>query len=123
MELGSQRTSHVLVDAFRKQIHYMSSANTWSSPFEGMNPIRQFKISQNSKIIDRFLGDELDRRFASTDQQETKPRRQSMLDVALDTYNSEICGLKSEASRGMDPEFRQSAIDQYDFQNRAKYID
>jgi hypothetical protein len=90
----------------------MSSANTWSSPFEGMNPFRQYTISQNSKIIDRFLGDELDRRFAKTDDKETKNRRQSMLDVALDTYNSEFRGMKKGVTATMDPEFRQSAIDQ-----------
>jgi hypothetical protein len=112
MELGSQRNSNILVDAFRKQIHFMSSANTWSSPFEGMNPFRQYAISQNSKIIDRFLGDELDRRFAKTGEKEIKSRRQSMLDVALDTYNYEFRGLKAGGIATMDPEFRQSAIDQ-----------
>jgi hypothetical protein len=112
MELGSQRNSNILVDAFRKQINFMSSANTWSSPFEGMNPFRQYTISQNSKIIDRFLGHELDRRFAKTEENETENQQKSMLDVALDTYNSEIRGMKAGASVTMDPEFRQSAIDQ-----------
>jgi hypothetical protein len=97
----------------------MSSANTWSSPLEGMNPFRQYTISQNSKIIDRFLGDELDRRFAKTEEKRTRNQRQSMLDVALDTYNSEIRGMKTGASAAMDPEFRQSAIDQYVHPNLA----
>jgi hypothetical protein len=113
MELDSQRGSNVLVDAFRRQISYMSSANTWSSPLEGMNPIRRYAIAQNSKIIDRFLGDELDRRFANpTEKNMGKSGKHSMLEVALDTYNSEIRGAPSGSPGAMDPEFRQSAIDQ-----------
>lgn len=113
MELGSQRGGNVLVDAFRRQINYMSSATTWSSPLEGMNPIRRYAIAQNSKIIDRFLGDELDRRFADPSEKVTgMSGRRSMLEVALDTYNSEIREDPSDSSGTMDPEFRQSAIDQ-----------
>jgi hypothetical protein len=111
MKLNSQRGPNVLVDAFRKQIHYMNSANTWSSPFEGMNPFRQYAISKNSQIIDRFIGDELDRGFGKLE--ETTTRQRSMLEVALDTYNSQIRGMESGASLTMDQEFRQSAIDQW----------
>jgi hypothetical protein len=113
MELSSQRKSNVLVNAFRKTIHEVSNSNTWSSPLHKMNPIRAYSIAQNSKVIDRFLGDELDRRYASISDRKTTNRQRSMLDVALDTYNSEIRGMKAGTSAAMDPEFRQSAIDQY----------
>ncbi|QDS68721.1 hypothetical protein FKW77_004031 [Venturia effusa] len=117
MGLNSQRSSNELVDAFRTQLHYLSSSNTWSNPFAGINPIQQYTISNNSKVIDRCIGDELDRRFANSSEQfdEAKSRRRSMLDVALDTYNSEVRGLSTSNENGkrtMDASFRQSAIDQ-----------
>ncbi|KAE9969625.1 hypothetical protein EG328_006768 [Venturia inaequalis] len=118
MGLNSQRSSNELVDAFRTQLHFLSSSNTWSNPFAGINPVQQYSINKNSRVIDRCIGDELDRRFAKSADKENgiESRKKSMLDVALDTYNTEIRGLdidsKSNASRTMDASFRQSAIDQ-----------
>jgi hypothetical protein len=116
MGLNSQRASDELVDAFRRQLHYLSSANTWSSPLAGFNPIRQISISRNSAVIDRYLGRELDRRFASKgddEKGERRKKRKSMLDVALHTYNTEIRGMTSCASVTMDAAFRKLTIDQY----------
>lgn len=116
MGLNSQRSSNELVDAFRTQLHFLSSSNTWSNPFAGINPIHQYSIYKNSRVIDRCIGDELDRRFAQSDPLQFQARKKSMLDVALDTYNTEIRGLdmgsKSTTTRTMDASFRQSAIDQ-----------
>lgn len=117
MGLNSQRSSNELVDAFRAQLHFLSSSNTWSNPFAGINPIQQYSIYKNSRVIDRCIGDELDRRFAKSadNVNGTHSRKKSMLDVALDTYNSEIRGLSNpneKDGRTMDASFRQSAIDQ-----------
>lgn len=115
MGLNSQRSSNKLVDAFRTQLHFLSSSNTWSNPFAGINPIQQYSIYKNSRVIDRCIGDELDRRFAKSENnaKENRSRKKSMLDVALDTYNSEIRGMSSsDERRTMDASFRQSAIDQ-----------
>lgn len=114
ISLNSQRTSDELVDAFRKQLHFLSSANTWSDPFAGINPIRQISISRNSRAIDRYLGAELDHRFAQagTTDKGKQPRRRSMMDVALDTYNLEFRGMQNDAPVSMDLAFRQHAIDQ-----------
>jgi hypothetical protein len=116
MGLNSQRSSNELVDAFRTQLHFLSSSNTWSNPFAGINPIQQYSIYKNSRVIDRCIGEELDRRFAQSGEKPNKSqtRKKSMLDVALDTYNTEIRGLAAdkESGRTMDAAFRQSAIDQ-----------
>ncbi|KAF2663601.1 cytochrome P450 [Microthyrium microscopicum] len=106
--LNSQRTSDELVDAFRRQLQYLSSANTWSSPFVGLNPIRNRAIAKNSAVIDKCLGAILDSRYAASAEKQTK-RKRSMLDVAFKTYNDEY---KLDNSAGMDASFRQMTIDQ-----------
>ena len=112
--LNSQRTSDELVDAFRKQLHFLSSANTWSSPLAGFNPIQQWKIEANSKVIDRYLGRILDTRFAEIskgdDAKEGSGR--CIMDKALYTYNSELKSVGESKIAILDPSFRQSAIDQ-----------
>ena len=114
MGLNSQRSSDELVDAFRKQLHYLSSANTWSSPLAGFNPVRQISIARNSAVIDRYLGRELDRRFAEISKGSDSNWRGSIVDKALVTYNTEIKGMQKDNKqmKTMDASFRQSAIDQ-----------
>ena len=113
MCLYSQRTTNELVDAFRKQLHFLSSSNTWSNPL-AFDPFRRFRIWQNSRVIDSCLGRELDRRFGSANSTANglKKQRRSMLDSALDTYNAEVRGLNQASGRTMDSAFRKSAIDQ-----------
>ena len=112
--LNSQRTNDELVDAFRKQLHFLSSANTWSSPLAGFNPIQQWKIVANSKVIDRYLGRILDSRFAQIDEgnDENEGGGRCIMDKVLFTYNAEIKGLQKGAKRSMDAAFRKLAIDQ-----------
>ena len=113
LALNSQRTNDVLVDAFRKQIQFLSSANTWSSPLAGINPIRQWKIEANSKVIHRYLGRILDNRFAQIDEDNDEDEVEScIMDKALYTYNTEIKGSRRGSKRSMDASFRKLAIDQ-----------
>lgn len=116
MGLNSQTSSDELVDAFRRQLHYLSSANTWSSPLAGVNPIRQISIARNSAVIDKYLGRVLDKRFTKTSEKdaESKTRKKSMLDVALKTYNEEYRGMaSSKGPQTMDAAFRKLTIDQF----------
>lgn len=112
--LNSQRTSDELVDAFRKQLHFLSSANTWSSPLAGFNPIQQWKIESNSKVIDRYLGRILDSRFAeiAKGKNEEDGVGRCIMDKALCTYNAEARANGKGRSVALDPSFRKSAIDQ-----------
>lgn len=113
--LDSQRRSDELVDAFRKQLHFLDSSTAWSSPFTGYNPFTQFAIWKNSNVIDKYLGRILDERFSASATANAKSKSDlSIMDVALDTYNEER-GLSTadSSSRVMDRAFRQSAIDQY----------
>jgi hypothetical protein len=114
MGLNSQRSGDELVDAFRRQLHYLSSANTWSSPLAGVNPIRQISIARNSAVIDKYLGQELDRKFTATSKTTaaTKSKKKSMLDVALQTYNTEYRNGESKECGTMDAAFRKMTIDQ-----------
>jgi hypothetical protein len=113
MGLNSQRSSDELVDAFRKQLQYLSSANTWSSPLAGINPIRQFSIARNSAVIDKYLGRVLDQRCTNTSNDTTSTKKKSMLDVALKTYNEEYRGMSSsKGPQTMDAAFRKLTIDQ-----------
>ena len=114
MSLYSQRTTNELVDAFRRQLHTLSSSTTWSNPLGAFDPIRRYSIWRNSRVIDSCLSRELDRRFgsASLKPNGSKKQRKSMLDLALDTYNAEIRGVNPIAGRTMDKTFKQSAIDQ-----------
>jgi cytochrome P450 len=114
LDLNSQRTSDELVDAFRKQLHFLSSANTWSSPLAGFNPIQQWKIRANSKVIHRYLGRVLDNRFSQIDEDndDKDGRGCCIMDKALYTYNTEIKGRQKGSKRSMDVSFRKLAIDQ-----------
>ncbi|KAF2402988.1 cytochrome P450 [Trichodelitschia bisporula] len=111
VSLGSQRKSNVLVDAFRRQLHFLSSSNTWASPLAGVNPLQQFSIWRNARVIDGYLGRELDERFAKQDESETTARPRTIIDVALRTYNEDR-GTTAANMRTMDAAFRRSAIDQ-----------
>jgi hypothetical protein len=112
MGLNSQRSSDDLVDAFRRQLHYLSSANTWSSPLAGVNPIRQWSIARNSAVIDKYLGRILDDKLAKTSEKANDSKKKSMLNVALDTYNAEY-NKDSKGDLSMTPQFRKLTIDQY----------
>ncbi|KAF2098474.1 cytochrome P450 [Rhizodiscina lignyota] len=114
MNLNSQRGSDELVDAFRKQLHFLDSSTAWSSPFTGYNPFTQFAIWRNSRVIDKYVGRILDQRFSSSATANGKSKSElSIMDVALDTYNAEQGVNTAPGShRRMDATFRQSAIDQ-----------
>jgi hypothetical protein len=113
MCLYSQRTTNELVDAFRKQLHFLSSSTTWSNPFY-FNLLRRFRIWRNNRVIASCLGRELDERFGAAKSRATysKKQRISMLDSALDAYNIEVRGMNPAGARTMDKAFRKSAIDQ-----------
>src|SRR5579871_2536164 len=116
MCLYSQRTNHELVDAFRKQLHFLSSnkSNTWSNPFY-FNPLRSFRIWRNNQFIDSYLGRELDNRFGVVKSRAAYSKKQkkiSILDSALNAYNTEVRGINLAGEPKMDKTFRKSAIDQ-----------
>ena len=86
--LNSQLSANTLVDAFRKQLHLLSSSSTWSSPFMAFNVLRQFAIWKNRKFIDSIISNVLEKRFASIDQEAPleKSHRRPLIDLAIKRY-------------------------------------
>ena len=105
-DFNSQREVNALAEAFRRSLNYLGSANQWSSPFMGLNPFQNRRIKRNGDLIEKLVGEELDKKY-SRSMDEEKGKR-TMCDLALDTYNAEM----GQTSKGMDTAFRKLAIDQ-----------
>jgi cytochrome P450 len=119
--LNSQRSPHRIVTAFRKQALLMPFTSP-ANPFVGltakiMSPLR---LWLNGRKLDQYIGEALDQRQSQRSADEKlelsggkiKPRY--AVDLALDTYEKEfqVKHRFSDHDRGMDPVFRQNAIDQ-----------
>jgi hypothetical protein len=105
------------------------------NPLDNISFIRPIRLWLNGRKLDRLIGEELDKRFATRDSSssqtngdanghtngDTKPtlkasRNRSVVTLALDTYEKEFqnpsTAKKSSNSKAMDPTFRKTAIDQ-----------
>ena len=95
------------------------------NPLLEYNPIGLIQIYLNQRKLDRLIGEELDKRYASTHLQSNghapnsapksrADRKRSVVDLALQTYQEEYAtpAQNSKPTTRLDPTFRQDAIDQ-----------
>ena len=111
MPLQAQTSENNLVKAFRDQLHWMPLPNDINL-FRVYNPMKWIVYRANTRIMNRYLDQLLEKRFADR-QQEIKSnskRSKPIIDLALDTYLKETG--QSDGST-LPRKFKQSAIDQF----------
>lgn len=126
LDLGSQRSDHRIVTAFRKQVALMP-VPSFGKPLRGLGKKLASPLTTwyNSRKLDRYIGEELDQRYARRTAGEKpsaaagdKNKIRYAVDLALDSYekkpepSSNEHGSRSANGGGMDPSFRLSAIAQ-----------
>ncbi|QSZ29098.1 hypothetical protein DSL72_003608 [Monilinia vaccinii-corymbosi] len=106
VELGAQRGYNVLADCMLSQIR-------WHQPGEEVNPFGFFNIARrymhwsNSRQMNRYLGQELDRKYEEYKENLGAPRSRSVIDLVLQAYLSEDATAKPDK---LDAAFRAFAI-------------
>ena len=118
LALNSQTSAHPMVNALRRQVPWLSygtELNLWKR----WHPLRPFIHWYNSRIVDRYIGQVVQDRFAVHSNVETACKeagkdsdaryRKSMIDLALDTYMAD----KPDAIKlNLDATFKTLAMTQ-----------
>jgi cytochrome P450 len=114
MQLNTQTEDNPMISALREQVHLIPNSGTLN-PLAGWNPLGIFQRYRNSKIMVSYLDKVLEDRFANQDsstQGERKPRRRTMLDLAVESYRSQTATSATTSTTALDPEFKKHAITQ-----------
>lgn len=77
------------------------------NPFKRWNPVRPLTEWRNGKIMDRYIGDELDKRYEDWKTNKPSARAHSIMDIAIAAYMGERKG-----SVKLDAEFKRWATTQ-----------
>jgi cytochrome P450 len=89
-DLSAQRRTHPIVNVFRRRVSLMPPASALF-PWQGIDLRRPFRLWWNGRMLDRLLGEELDRKIrqqAETDDRSNESKR-SIIDMALRSFESE----------------------------------
>jgi cytochrome P450 len=111
MELDTQRSDNPMISALREQVHLIPNTGTYN-PLVGWNPLGMYQRWRNSKIMVSYLDKVLEDRFAHRESQyqgEKKPRKRTMIDLAVESYQSQTAS-SSTNTNGLDPDFKKNAI-------------
>ncbi|KAF2681297.1 cytochrome P450 [Lentithecium fluviatile CBS 122367] len=110
-DFRSFTTTNEFFDAMRKALSWMPDTQSFN-PFHRKNPIRPFAFRHYKRRMDNYIGNVLDERFKVRDANlPKKARKKSSIDLALEAYFKESGQDIDSQIATMDPEFRQSAID------------
>ena len=93
------------------------------NPFEGFSLTRPFKLWWNGRKLTQYLGEYLDEKYASRRRSKTtgpEKKSKAVIDLALDMYEKEYQSSKDKG-KGMDPSFKQTAIDQSVLSTKRQY--
>lgn len=97
-----------MVDALRSQIRWLTFGEK-INPFQRYNPVRPIVHYYNTRQMNRFLSQHLERHFASYQNQSNRPTK-AVIDLALQSY---IAGEpKAKIKEGMDATFKKFAMSQ-----------
>ena len=111
---NSQRINNPLVSALRRQIPWLSfgtELNVWRR----WHPIRPFMHWYNTRIMDRYIMQQLEGRFvAQVDNNQNNRTSKSVVDLALNTCLQEIASkdTKNSPVSVIDPAFKSLIIGQ-----------
>ncbi|KAL8769784.1 MAG: hypothetical protein Q9209_004400 [Squamulea sp. 1 TL-2023] len=109
--LKAQTSENALLKAFRDQLQWMPLSNDMNL-FRRYNPMKWFVYRANTRIMNRYLDELLEQRFADRQQEEKANTKRSkpIIDLALDMYLKETGQTGASA---LPQQFKQSAIDQF----------
>jgi len=102
----------VLADCMLSQIRW-HQPNGDANPFEYLNIVRKAVHWWNGRQMDRYIGNELDKRYSEYKADRDGKRTKAVIDLVLQAYLPENNRTKSTPSSDkLDPEFRAFAISQ-----------
>ena len=113
MQLNTQRADNPMVSALREQVHLVPNQGTLN-PLAGWSPVGIYQRWRNGRIMTDYIGKVLEDRFASQkseQSEEKKPRKRTMIDLALESYRSQTAASAVEVE-GLDPDFKKHATTQ-----------
>ncbi|KAK4954470.1 hypothetical protein LTR10_007901 [Elasticomyces elasticus] len=109
-KLNSQRAPNKLVDAFMMQVRWQEIGIQFN-PIELIDwPVRYVIHKYLNWTMDRYIGTQIDERFATRDR---RGKSKAIIDLALEAYMKEVKGTSSgdtSKAAAIDPEFRKAAI-------------
>lgn len=114
MQLNTQREDNPMVSALREQVHLVPNSGTLN-PFAGWSPIGIYQRWNNSRIMTSYLDKVLEDRLAHLEGEQgagKKPRRRTMIDLAVESYRSQTESSSNKPTSGLDLEFKKHAITQ-----------
>ncbi|KAH9224746.1 sterigmatocystin biosynthesis P450 monooxygenase StcS [Leptodontidium sp. 2 PMI_412] len=106
-ELGSQRGHNTLADCMISQIRW-HQPSAEINPFGSLNIARWYMEWWNGKEMDKYIGRELDRRYAEFKSDSSNTRTKAVMDIILQAY----IGDGTSRPEKLDPDFRAFAIRQ-----------
>lgn len=109
--LDSQKAPNELVNTFMEQCKWQPVGPQWNL-WELVDwPFRELYQQYLDWKMDRYIGRQLDQRFAT---REGRGKSKAIVDLALEAYLKEVKGTQGEIDlskvKGIDPEFRKAAI-------------
>ena len=91
----------------------LHQANAENNPFQYLNIIRKTVQWWNGRQMDRYIGNELDKRYTESRADPEGKRTKAVIDLVLQAYLPENDTLKRRSSdKKLDPDFRAFAISQ-----------
>lgn len=102
---NSQLSENDLVSAFESQVRWIPTGSVLNV-LEFINIFRPLVIRYNTWKMNRYISNELEKRFAS---REKRGKTKHVIDLALETYLKE--NQTKGATGSLDPEFKRRAID------------
>ncbi|KAI4257703.1 MAG: hypothetical protein LQ352_001543 [Teloschistes flavicans] len=110
--LGAQKGYNVLADCMLSQIRW-HQANAETNPFEYLNLVRKTVHWWNGRQMDRYISDELSKRYKEYKADHEGKRTKAIVDLVLQSYIPEQLGLDPKNSEDdLDPSFRAFAVNQ-----------
>ncbi|OQO03660.1 hypothetical protein B0A48_10325 [Cryoendolithus antarcticus] len=117
MRFDTQTGSNPMVNALRDQIFWIPN-DTAMDPFKPYYPRGIYHRWQNSRTINNYLGEVLDKRFqeilhekSADESTSSKERKRAIIDLAVESYDKEADSKTHQTTR-LSSDFRRNAITQ-----------
>ncbi|KAK9369472.1 cytochrome P450 71B25 protein [Lipomyces kononenkoae] len=108
-DLHAQISDNELVNAFRHSMAWTPKTGHWN-PFLNTNPVRPVLTWWYKRKMDHYLGNVIDRRFASQRYAGPHNKSKHIIDLALDEYCKQNAG-SAQMLAGPDKHFKKAVID------------
>ncbi|PQE04870.1 cytochrome P450 protein [Rutstroemia sp. NJR-2017a BBW] len=105
-ELGAQRGYNAFADSMLSQIRW-HQPNAEVNPLALLNPLPHYIHWRNSRAMNRYVGIELDKRYAEFKLDSSNTRSKAVVDLVLQSYMP-----KEGKTDKLDPDFKAFAIRQ-----------